>query len=185
MEFIEIFLIAVGLSMDAFAVSLGAGTVKQVVGFRPIFRLSFHFGLFQFFMPILGWLAGITIAPVIAALDHWIAFGLLLVIGGKMIYAGSQQEARQQHMDPSRGAALVLLAIATSIDALAIGFSLAMLQVNIFYPSVIIGIVTATFSLSGVLLGRRLGEKFGKSMEIIGGGILVVMGIRILLSHLF
>ena len=184
MNFFEILLIALGMSMDAFAVCLGAGTQKRTSGPRPIFRLAFHFGLFQFFMPIIGWFAGTTVLRYISAYDHWVAFGLLAFVGIRMIRSGIDPNADGQKNDPSRGWNLVLLAFATSIDALAIGFSLGLVGVTIWYPAVVIGVVTGLVSWLGILLGNRLGAKFGKRMEIIGGIILILMGIRILLAHI-
>jgi putative Mn2+ efflux pump MntP len=184
MGFPEIFLIAVGLSMDAFAVALGAGAAGQIGGNRATFRISFHFGLFQFLMPVIGWLLGQSITQVITAIDHWIAFALLLVIGLRMIYSGFHSEKSKYYSDPSRGLNLIMLSIATSIDALVVGFSLAMLRISIWYPCIIIGTVTAFLSLTGVLLGRYFGERFGKYMKIMGGGILIFIGARILISDL-
>jgi putative Mn2+ efflux pump MntP len=184
MGFIEILIIAVGLAMDAFAVSLGAGTSGLAVGPRAAFRLSFHFGLFQFMMPVIGWFLGVHIAGAIESFDHWIAFGLLTFVGARMIHAGFDPEGQTYTADPSRGLTLVMLSIATSIDALAIGLTLAMLQVRIWYPSVVIGIVTGGLSLAALRLGSQLGARFGKRMEIAGGLILVLIGLRIVISHL-
>lgn len=184
MSLTEVLLIAVSMAMDAFAVSLGIGAARQACTPRPIFRLSFHFGLFQFFMPILGWLAGSSVANLIGGIDHWIAMGLLAFVGGRMIRSGLDPGGAPCNNDPSRGGTLVMLSIATSIDAFAIGLSLAMLRVNILYPSLVIGIVTASLSLTGLLIGHRLGETFGKRMEIVGGIVLIGIGLRVLVSHL-
>ncbi len=184
MNFLDILIIALSMSMDAFAVSLGAGTHERTNGPRPTFRLAFHFGLFQFLMPILGWFAGMTILRYISAYDHWVAFILLGFVGIRMIRSGIQPNSDEQKNDPSRGWTLVLLALATSIDALAIGFSLGLVGVTIWYPAVVIGVVTGLISWLGIRLGNRLGARFGKRMEIIGGIILILMGVRILLSHL-
>jgi len=184
MSFPEILLIALSMAMDAFAVCLGAGTQGRTNGPRPTFRLAFHFGLFQFLMPILGWFAGITIVHYIAAFDHWIAFGLLAFVGARMIRSGFDGTGAARQADPSRGWTLVLLSIAVSIDALAIGLSLGLIGVTIWYPAVVIGVVTGLLAWLGLRLGNRLGEKFGKRMEIAGGIILVLLGIRIVLAHL-
>lgn len=184
MGLIEILFIAVGLAMDAFAVSLAAGTTGRASHPRAMFRLSFHFGLFQFLMPVAGWAMGMNIAVYIEAVDHWVAFGLLAFVGVRMIRAGLNPDERNRKGDPSRGLTLVTLCLATSIDALAVGLSLAMLKVDIWYPSAVVGVVTAGMSLAGIRLGRRLGTAFGKRMEIIGGVILLLIGFRILLSHL-
>jgi putative Mn2+ efflux pump MntP len=184
LDFLTVMFIALGLAMDALAVSLGIGTTQYANARRSIFRLAFHFGLFQFIMPVLGWLGGLSIQSLISSFDHWVAFGLLGFVGGRMIRAGFDHESESHASDPSRGGMLVLLSIAVSIDALAIGFSLAAIQVNVFYPAVIIGIVTGGLSLAGLRLGGRLGQAFGKRMEIIGGVILIAIGLRVLISHL-
>jgi putative Mn2+ efflux pump MntP len=184
MSLAEIIFIAVGLAMDAFAVSIAAGTSGRLAGKRGIFRLSFHFGLFQAMMPVIGWYAGISIAGLISALDHWIAFGLLLFVGIRMIKGGLDTETETFAKDPSRGASLVLLSIATSIDALAVGMSLAMLRVRIWYPSAVIGLITAALSVAGILAGKRIGRRFGSRMELAGGAILILIGLRILITQL-
>jgi putative Mn2+ efflux pump MntP len=183
MNFIEVLLISLSLAMDAFAVCLGAGTTGQADSPRPTFRLAFHFGLFQFIMPVLGWFAGTTIVRYIAAYDHWVAFILLAYVGGRMVWSGFHLDGEVQKNDPSRGWTLVLLSIAVSIDALAVGFSLGMVGVTIWYPAVVIGIVTGLVSWLGLRLGGKLGGKFGKRMEIIGGLVLIGIGMRILLVH--
>ncbi len=181
-----LFLIAIGLAMDCFAVSLGVGTAGTAVGLRPTFRLFFHFGIFQAGMTLLGWLAGKTIVGYIASIDHWVAFGLLLFVGGRMIRSGLRKEGEAPAIpDPSRGLTLVMLSVATSIDALAVGLSLALLAVNVFWAALVIGLVSALLSLLGLLLGNQLGMRFGKSMEIVGGIILIGIGVRVLITHLF
>jgi putative Mn2+ efflux pump MntP len=174
---------AVGLAMDASAVSLVAGACGAVKGRRAAFRLAFHFGLFQFMMPVIGWFIGSRIAGLISSVDHWVAFALLAIVGGRMIRSGFDHLATCPP-DPSRGMTLLTLSLATSIDALAIGLSLAMLQVSIWQPSAIIGLVTAALSLIALQLGKRLGMAIGKRMEIAGGVLLFLIGLRILLSHL-
>ncbi|HEY3384697.1 MAG TPA: manganese efflux pump MntP family protein [Vicinamibacterales bacterium] len=178
----EILVIAVGLSMDAFAVALGVAASNRARGVRATFRLSFHFGLFQFLMPVCGWMLGSRVAPYIGSVDHWIACGLLVVVGGRMIreaLGGEDVDPR----DPSRGMRLMVLSVATSIDALAIGLTLAMLGSGIWYASLIIGCVTAGLSLLGILVGSRLGRAFGRRMEIAGGVTLIVIGLRIMAQH--
>lgn len=176
--------LAVGLAMDACAVSLGAGASGRSGGARAAFRLGFHFGLFQFLMPVIGWFAGHSIAALIEDFDHWIAFALLAIVGGRMIRSGLSPDPGEAAADPSRGWSLVVLSIATSIDALAVGLSLAMLGVEIWQPAVIIGVVTAAMSVAGLRLGIRLGDAFGKKMEVFGGVILLLVGGRILVEHL-
>jgi putative Mn2+ efflux pump MntP len=184
MSFAEVLLIAVSLAMDAFAVSLGIGAARQANTPRAIFRLSFYFGLFQFFMPILGWLAGVSVVRLIEGIDHWVAVGLLAFVGGRMIRSGLDHDGASHQNDPSRGGTLVILAIATSIDALAIGLSLAMLRVSILYPSIVIGVVTASLSATALVIGQKLGEAFGKRMEVLGGVVLIGIGLRVLITHL-
>jgi putative Mn2+ efflux pump MntP len=184
MLFLDVLLLAVGLAMDACVVSAGAGASGRSSGGRATFRLGFHFGLFQFFMPILGWFAGATISGAIAEVDHWIAFGILGIVGVRMIRAGFKTEEDPGNDDPSKGWSLIMLSIATSIDALAVGFSLAMIEVDIWFPAVVIGVVTAAMSVAGLKLGARLGARFGKRMEVTGGVILVFVGARIVFERL-
>ncbi len=179
----EVFLIALSMAMDAFAVCLIAGSMRWAHGPRPAFRLSFHFGLFQFIMPVVGWMAGRTVEPLIRSYDHWIAFGLLAFVGLRMIFAAVRGE-ESQLADPSRGWTLVLLSIAVSIDALAVGLSLGVLGISVWYPAFIIGLVTVVLSLAGLRLGNNFGKRLGKPVEIIGGIVLIGIGLRIALSHL-
>ncbi len=181
----DLLLIAMGLAMDAFAVSLAAGATGWTATPRARFRLWFHFGLFQALMPIVGWLVGSQVAGFIAAWDHWFAFALLVWIGGRMVHAGLRGEDDDDHTsaDPTRGRILVGLAVATSLDALAVGFSFACLEVSVWLPAVIIGVVAAVFSLAGCLLGGRLGHAVGRRMEALGGLVLILVGIRILWEH--
>jgi len=173
------------MAMDAFAVCLGVGAARQNNEPRATFRLSFHFGFFQFLLPIVGWFAGLTVVRYIEAYDHWVAFLLLAFVGGRMIWSGFNGDEETHKNDPSRGWNMVLLSVAVSIDALAIGLSLALINVDIWYPAVVIGVVTGLMSLLGLRLGNRLGKKFGKRMEMIGGVVLIVIGLRIVLEHLF
>ncbi len=184
MDFADIIIIAVGLAMDAFAVALGVGTGGRSVGPRATFRLSFHFGLFQFLMPVIGWFLGVGVSSLIASFDHWIAFGLLGFVGARMVWSGFDADGESYRGDPTRKWSLVVLSVATSIDALAVGLSFAMLHVRIWYPSVVIGIVAAALTFVGMRVGSRLGVAFGKRMEIVGGLVLIAIGIRVLAAHL-
>jgi putative Mn2+ efflux pump MntP len=178
--------IAVGLAMDAFAVAIATGIVLGTVSGRQTFRLAFHFGLFQFLMPVVGYLAGMTVERYIAEYDHWLAFALLVYIGGKMVHEGFRGEEEEGNggKDPTRGMSLVVLSVATSIDALAVGVSLGVLHnEGIVYPGVVIGVVACTFTAAGLHLGKRLGAVFGKRMEIVGGVVLVAIGVKILLDQ--
>lgn len=183
MGFAAILLMALGLAMDAFAVCIAAGASGMARGARATFRLAFHFGLFQFLMPVLGWTAGARVARWIEALDHWVAFALLAVVGVRMIRSGLGAAERLAR-DPSKGMTLLTLSVATSIDALAVGISLAMIDVPIWLPSAVIGMVAAILSGAGVLLGRRLGVAFGRRMELAGGLLLILIGAKILFDHI-
>ncbi len=177
-----LFGIALALAMDAFAVALGTGVTLSSLTGRRLFRLSFHFGLFQALMPVIGWLAGQTLVQWIAAWDHWIAFALLAFVGGRMIKESFGEE-RTTDNDPTRGATLVMLSIATSIDALAVGFSLSLLGVSIWLPAVVIGLVAGALTLAGMLLGDRVGTRWGSRVEIFGGVVLITIGLKILWEH--
>jgi putative Mn2+ efflux pump MntP len=172
--------------MDAFAVSLGVGTNGNQMepSWRRVLRIAAHFGLFQGLMTFLGWLAGSTIANLIRSYDHWIALGLLAWVGIRMIKSGLEPDPDCRCEDITRGRTLVVLCVATSIDALAVGLSLAMLEVNILSASMIIGVVTLAISLIGGFAGHLLGSKFGQRMEMLGGIILIGIGLRIVYTHL-
>lgn len=178
-------LIGIGLAMDSFTVSLGIGTSGQANYHRARFRLIFHFSLFQAGMTIIGWFAGNTIAEYIQAIDHWVAMALLAYVGGSMIRSGFNPENNSYQIDPSKGTLLIILSIATSIDAMAVGLSMAMLDQPWLIPAIIIGLVTWGFSSVGLLAGDKLGQKFGKRMEILGGLILLGIGIRVVITHIF
>jgi putative Mn2+ efflux pump MntP len=184
MEPLTLLGIALGLAMDAFAVAISAGLSLGRVTPRQTIRLAWHFGFFQAAMPVVGWLAGLSIERWIAPVDHWIAFGLLAFIGGKMIYEALKDEEERQRGDPTKGWTLVLLSVATSIDALAVGLSLALLDVSIWIPALVIGLICAALTAAGLHLGRRFGNLLGRRMEIIGGVILIGIGLRILAAHL-
>jgi manganese efflux pump family protein len=185
MSLIEIFILALSLAADAFAVSVCAGATGATRGTRSMVRLSFHFGLFQFLMPILGWLAGLTIESYVESFDHWIAFGLLFWVAVRMIKSTKDVDGSILKNDPSRGRYLVILSVATSIDALAVGISLALVRVSIWYPAFIIGIITGITSFLGILLGRKFSERLGRVAAVIGGILLILIGIRIVLTHSF
>ena len=183
MNYGYIFLIALSLGMDAFAVSISGGAYFGKATARQQFRLSFHFGLFQFFMPVIGWIIGARVVNIVKDFDHWIALIILTIIGTKMIFDGFKNSKENINKDISKGWTLVALAFATSIDALAVGFSFGIINSNIFLPSVVIGIIAATMSLVGIKIGEVLSFKFGKKIEIIGGIILIIIGLNILIQH--
>jgi putative Mn2+ efflux pump MntP len=176
--------LSVGLAMDAFAVAIAAGLTVSDVTPRHVFRLGFHFGLFQFMMPILGWLAGGQLAAYISGYDHWLAFALLGYVGGKMLWEAFSHKDAESRTDPTRGLQLLTLSVATSIDALAVGLSLALLGVSIWLPSVVIGVVTATLTAIGVTFGSRIGSRWGRWAEVAGGLVLIFIGARVLVGHL-
>lgn len=190
MSFFTVFLLAVALSMDAFAVALASGCAIREVRLRQYVRVSVAFGFFQFFMPVLGWFLGQSVHHFIEAWDHWLAFVLLAWIGGNMLRSGigglrKNEPVSCPQSDPTAGWNLLLLAVATSIDALAVGVSMAFLQhVNILWAALVIGGVAFAFSLAGGLLGRRLGCLFQKRAELAGGLVLIGIGFKILGEHL-
>ena len=185
MPFLEIILLALSLAADAFAVSVAVGSAGMTHHPRSMLRLSFHFGVFQFLMPVLGWLAGLSIAHYVQSVDHWIVFGLLVWVAIHMLRSARNDEDRTFRQDPSRGTMLVVLSVATSLDALAIGLSLALLHISIWYPSAVIGIVTGIVSFGGILLGQRFSRKFGIRAAQGGAIVLILIGIRILVNHIF
>jgi putative Mn2+ efflux pump MntP len=185
-EFISVFFIALSLSADCFAVSLGGSCgLNSSIRYIRVFRTALAFGLAQAIMPMLGWLAGRTVLDYIAAYDHWIAFGLLVIVGSRMIWEGVKGEEHEKAgMDITRGWLLLTLAVATSLDALAVGLSLAFLETNIILAALIIGAVAFLISNLGFYLGRRAGIVLGKRAKIIGGVILICIGLRVLIDHL-
>lgn len=190
MDLISILLIALSLAMDAFAVSISNGITVQ--DFKPVhgMKIGLYFGFFQFAMPLLGWLLGTGFSRAISSVDHWIAFLLLGAIGGKMVWDAFREDSCGQHpmrlaKDVLTARVLTVQAIATSIDALVIGVSFAMLQVNIWQASAIIGVVAFLLSFIGSLLGKKLGCLLRSKAELAGGIILIGIGLKILLEHLF
>ncbi len=175
--------IAIGLGMDAFAVAIIAGLCVAPVTPRHVFRLAFHFGLFQFLMPIVGWLAGKQLATYVAAYGNLAGFALLCFVGGKMLWESYEYEEQTARSDPTRGAMLVTLSVATSIDALAIGLSMAFLQVSAWFPAAVIGLVAAALTAIGIVFGSRLGRGVGRWAEAVGGAVLLLIGARILAAH--
>ena len=187
MSFWEIFLIGIGLSMDAFAVAVSKGLSMKKMNYKAGIIIALFFGVFQAGMPLIGYFAAVRFEKYITAVDHWIVFGLLLLIGGKAIIEAvkdlkeSKEETEEFRM---KWGELILLALATSIDALAVGISFAFLEVNIFGSVAIIGCATLVLSFAGVLIGNRFGARFKTKAEIAGGIILILIGIKILLEHL-
>ena len=189
MSFFTVFLLAVALSMDAFAVALASGCAIREVRLRQYVRVSVAFGFFQFFMPVLGWFLGQSVHHFIEAWDHWLAFVLLAWIGGNMLRSGigglrQGEPVSCPQSDPTAGWNLLLLAVATSIDALAIGVTFAFLSVDIGPAVAFIGLTTFTLSTFGTWVGGVFGSRFKSKAEFAGGAILVLMGLKILLEHL-
>ncbi len=182
MQIWELFLIAVALSMDAFAVAICEGLSLKKMSYRHAAIIGFFFGGFQALMPLIGYFAGVQFKSQISSIDHWIAFALLAGIGIKMI-----GESRKSHPVPESTfnlKGILLLSVATSIDALAVGVSFAFLQVNIVPAIAFIGVITFIFSFIGVRIGNLFGNKFQSKAEMAGGIILIAMGLKILLNHL-
>jgi manganese efflux pump family protein len=181
MNFWTILGVAVGLAMDAFAVSIAAGMILADITPRHVFRLAFHFGLFQFLMPIAGWALGRQTASWLAGCDHWVAFGLLAAVAGKMLFdAWRHREQEHAAADPTRGMTMVSLSLATSLDAFAVGVSIALLRVPIFFASVVIGLVAASFTIVGIHFGNRIGARWERYAELFGGGVLALIAVATL-----
>ncbi len=186
---LEIWLLAVGLAMDCLAVSIASGIILKHVQWRPMLVMAFFFGLFQAIMPLLGWLGASTFSHLIENVDHWIAFGILFLLGGRMIWESFKDEECRKDFDPTALKVVLTLAVATSIDALAVGVSFAFLGVDdfrsILSPVGIIGFVSFAISLMGVYFGIRCGCGFARKLhaERWGGVILVVIGLKILIEH--
>ena len=176
-------MLAVGLSMDALSVSVTIGITTRELRPRHALKTGLFFGGFQALMPLLGWLAGSTVSTYITAADHWIAFALLLFIGGKMLWDCFHADEGEA-VDPTNTKRLLMLAVATSIDALAVGVSLAFLQVNILASSLFIGLVTFVICVAAVPLGRKLGGLFKRWATVAGALILIGIGVNILVTHL-
>jgi putative Mn2+ efflux pump MntP len=183
MDIITIIFIAVGLAMDAFAVSIASGTSSSSQKRKNALIVALFFGTFQMLMPVVGWLAGYTMAELIMEVDHWIAFALLAFIGSKMIYDATKNESGIEG-SKLRVHTLLTLAIATSIDALMVGLSFAFLQTALVTPIIAIGVITFSLSFAGFLFGNVIGKIFGNKIKAVGGIILIGIGIKIILEHL-
>ena len=179
---------AFALAMDAFAVSIATGIRLAPPRWSQTARVAVCFGLFQFVMPVIGWLTGRELAAWVAAWDHWMAFGLLLAVGGKMIHdalaTSDAKNLERQSPDPTRGMVLLMLGVATSIDAFAVGVSMAMLRRPIWIPCILFGLVAAALSTVGMCYGGRIGRRIGSQAEVAGGIVLILIGAATLVSHL-
>lgn len=185
MDFYSILIIGIGLSMDAFAVALVKGLCTKDHRFRFALKIGLYFGFFQGFMTWLGYTLGLSFSSLINSYDHWIAFILLTIIGGKMIYEGFQVKDLSCEVDPGTSLIPMLtVSLATSIDALAVGISLALLSTSILSTALIIALVTLVLSIIGVIIGKRYASLLDNKAEILGGVVLVGIGIKILIDHL-
>jgi putative Mn2+ efflux pump MntP len=184
MGFITIIVIAVGLAMDAFVVSIVSGGAYRQLHVKHALRMAIFFGAFQAFMPLIGSLAGLSLKDYIADYDHWVAFALLAAVGGKMIYESFKIKSVEENQNPSNVFVLLVLSVATSIDALAIGITLSLITSSIFAAVTIIGLITFVLSYIGVLIGKRYGHFFENRIEALGGFVLIGIGVKILCEHL-
>ncbi len=183
-SFLSILIIAIGLSADCFAVALSASIASKHFVFSQFIRFPLAFGIFQAMMVVLGWLAGRAVIDFISAYDHWLAFALLVFIGGRMVWESFHEKPGEKAKNYAGWLTLFALSLATSIDALAVGLSFAFLEVDIAVASATIGITTLIITVIGQLIGNRVGVLVGKRAEIVGGVILIGIGIKILLEHL-
>ncbi len=185
MNLYSIVLIALALAMDALAVSIASGIILKKSKLKHAVRIAFFFGLFQLFMPLVGAFAGTFIKELISSFDHWFIFLVLSAIGGKMVYESFKLKEDEEKFDPTNLKTLIFLSVATSIDALAVGVSLSLLSGSIYLAVSIIGVVTFALCFIGVLVGDFIGHFFEEKIEALGGLILIGIGIKILLEHLF
>jgi putative Mn2+ efflux pump MntP len=186
MPFVLVLGLAMALAMDCFAVSMALACGLRGLSLRQSLRMALFFGAFQFAMPVAGSFAGERIVRFMGGIDHWIAFGLLAAIGGRMIYESFSlsEEEKACRPDQTRGARLLVLSIATSIDALAVGLSLGVIKAGILYPASVIGVVCFVMTVIGARLGPVVGRVVGRRAELLGGLILIGIGIRLLVEHL-
>lgn len=186
MPLINITAIAVALAMDAFAVAIAAGISLKQISFRQNFRLAWHFGLFQAMMPVIGWSAGLSFRDLIVRYDHWVAFFLLVFVAqGMLREAFKDEQERSEAKDPTRGLTMVMLSVATSLDALAVGLSLSMINISIWMPAAVIGVVACIFTTIGLHLGKRLASaaRLRRWADALGGVVLIAIGLNILRGH--
>lgn len=191
MTALEIWLLAIGLAMDCFAVSIASGILLKQIRIYPMLQMAFLFGFFQGLMPIFGWFAATQFSHLVESIDHWIAFGILAFLGGRMIIDSFKEEEKKHNYNPAKLRTAITLAIATSIDAMAVGISFACVGIKHFqeliFPINIIGLVSFILSIVGLLIGICFGKTIAKRLkaELWGGIILLCIGIKILIEHLF
>lgn len=184
-QILVIVFIAIGLSMDSFAVSITSGLCLKKLNRQQYFKIAGFLAFFQAGFPVIGWFIGHQAEKYIKEFDHWIAFGLLLFLGGKMIYDGLKNDDEKECTNPLQTKTLIGLSVATSIDALIVGTSFGLLTINILPASLIIGVTTLLFSLAGLYIGVRFGKKFRFNSEVFGGVVLIGIGIKILIEHIY
>lgn len=184
MDIFELLIIAISLTFDTFAVSVSTGIIDRKIMFGQAFRIAVVLGIFQAVMPVIGWATGNLFTIYFNDYDHWIAFGLLTVIGVKMIIESLKHEEDRKEFNPFKIKILLLIAIATSIDALVVGVTFAFIKINIIHAFLIIGFTTFLVAMLGMLFGKNAGRKLGKKAEIIGGLMLIAIGVKILIEHL-
>lgn len=189
MDLVSLFLVALSLSMDSFAVSVSSGIILPAIRFNKAIIIAFSLAFFQGLMPFLGWIIGIGLQGYIRPVDHWVAFILMSILGLKMIYESTKKEEDRSGFNPLHPKVLLTMSVATSIDALIVGMSLSFITISETFlwltPVIIIGGVTFFMSMLGILFGKKIGNQFGKKMEMLGGVVIFIIGLRILAEHLF
>ena len=188
MSIFDLILLSIALAMDCFTVSITSGLIQRRLVIRTMLITALMFGLFQALMPMIGWIGISSFSNVLERWDHWIAFGLLAILGGRMILSGLKSDEEEKSFDPSKFSTTITMAIATSIDALAVGLSFGCSGYNTFssilIPIIIIGIGSFLFSVAGFMIGAFAGKRINFPVEIIGGIILIGIGVKILIEHL-
>ena len=184
-EIVSLFLLAVGLSADSFAVSVTSGLILKKIDFFRAVKIATFLAFFQAVMPLVGWVAGYQVKDYIVEVDHWVAFGLLSILGIRMIFGSFRKSGKEKTFNPLNIAVLIGLSVATSIDALIVGVSFAFIDNYIWLPVLMIGFVTFIISMLGILFGKKASLKFGKKMETVGGIIIILIGFKILIEHLY
>ncbi|MDA3844062.1 MAG: manganese efflux pump MntP family protein [Candidatus Kapabacteria bacterium] len=184
MDLLYIIFIAFALAVDAFSLSIAAGASMKSCDRRSKFRLSFHVGLFHFILPVAGYFAGAEFVEFISDYDHWIAFGLLSLVGGKMIADSRKEEETIKYNDISKGIALITVTLATSIDALAVGFTYGITNSSVIIPALIFAFVTGSVTMTGMYIGEKISLKFNKAMPAVAGVVLILIGLHIVADHM-
>jgi putative Mn2+ efflux pump MntP len=185
LDIYSLLLVAVGLAMDAFSVATVTGFNHKDISIGEASKMSLSFGAFHVFMPLLGWYAGSTVVLIISKYDHWVAFLLLLFVGGRMIYEAFGEGVAAERLASLRNMDILLFSVAVSIDAVAVGLSFYLEKIRILVPALATGVVTALFTIAGIGIGNQTGQIVGKWSQVLGGTILILIGLRIVLTHIF